>query len=56
MERVLTPEQIDRMVDRVASREIDIYSAADAILRDMAMHESHHDETAPAPIADGGRS
>jgi LAO/AO transport system kinase len=55
MERVLTPEQIDRMVDRVASREIDIYSAADAILRDMAMHESHHDEIAPAPIAERGR-
>jgi LAO/AO transport system kinase len=41
VETMLTPERIDRLVARIVEREIDVYSAADEILRDVAAEAAH---------------
>jgi LAO/AO transport system kinase len=56
MEDTLTPERIDRLVDRIASREIDVYSAADQIAREMAAHDAGRGAGAPAAATERGES
>jgi LAO/AO transport system kinase len=49
VETLLTPERIDRIVDRIVAREIDVYSAADEILRDVGA------ETADSGVTPEGK-